>query len=91
MSLVVGIPLHLVADLRQAPGTGDKRVLRDALRLLGLSVSAQRVKRAIQFGSRIGKLSNRREFGSNQAANRARAGSLSLSNLPSLPAAKTPL
>ena len=82
MDLVASLPLGLIADLRQPPGTGDKRVLRLALRRLGLTESAQRVKRAIQFGSRIGKLSNRREFGSNQAANRAKAGSLSLNNLP---------
>jgi hypothetical protein len=49
---------------------GDKRVLRQALFRLGLPEASKRVKRAIQFGSRIGKLSNRKEFGSNRAANK---------------------
>ncbi len=40
-------------------GDGDKRVLRAALRRLGLPRAAGRVKRAIQFGSRIGTLVNR--------------------------------
>ena len=70
MELLLGLPLHCIADLRQAPGLGDKRVLRQALVKLGLPEAACRVKRAIQFGSRIGKLSNRREFGSNRAANK---------------------
>lgn len=59
-------------------GTGDKRILRTALQQLGLPKSATRVKRAIQFGSRIGKLSNVREFGSNRAANAAAAGTVDL-------------
>lgn len=41
-------------------GEGDKRALRAALRRLGLPRAAGRVKRAIQFGSRIGTLVNRR-------------------------------
>jgi hypothetical protein len=53
-----------------SPGLGDKKVLRQALKQLGLPEASRRVKRAIQFGSRIGKLSNRREFGSNRAANK---------------------
>ena len=62
-------------------GTGDKRILRAALQQLGLPQAARRVKRAIQFGSRIGKLSNVREFGSNRAANLAAAGTVDLSTL----------
>ena len=66
------------ADLRLPPGQGDKRILRRSLELLGLPVTARRVKRAIQFGSRIGKLYNCRDFGSNRAANKANAGSVAL-------------
>lgn len=57
------------------------QVLREALRQLGLGTAAARAKRAIQFGSRIGKLSNRRDFGSNRAANKRNAGSVSLNQL----------
>lgn len=53
-------------------------MLRRALALLGLPRAACRVKRAIQFGSRIGKLSNTAQFGSNRAANKANAGSVAL-------------
>lgn len=64
-----------------AAGVGDKHVLRAALASLGLPRAAARVKRAIQFGSRIGKHSNVREFGSNRAANKRAAGSVALSEL----------
>lgn len=56
-------------------------MLRGALLNLGLPEAATRVKRAIQFGTRIGKLSNVREFGSNRAANKASAGSVALGAL----------
>ena len=35
MDLLLGLPLHCIADLRQAPGLGDKRILRQALVRLG--------------------------------------------------------
>lgn len=63
-------------------GVGDKVILRAALARLGLPAAAARIKRAIQFGSRIGKLSNCREFGSNRRANKASAGGVSLTKLP---------
>jgi len=80
-ALLGGVALREVADLRNAPGVGDKHVLRAALAQLGLPEAAARVKRAIQFGSRIGKASNVREFGSNRAANRRNAGSVALEAL----------
>ena len=66
----------------QESGVGDKLVLRNVLRLLGLPRAAARPKRAIQFGSRIGKLANRRDFGSNRAANAHNAGSVRLADVP---------
>ena len=78
ISTVLGLPLWIVADVQQPPGVGDKRLLRAALVKLGLPRAAARVKRAIQFGTGIGKLSNIRAFGSNRAADRKNAGSLSL-------------
>ena len=62
-------------------GVGDKQILRQVLAHLGLPRAAAREKRAIQFGSRIGKLSNQREFGSNRAANKQNAGSVALGML----------
>ncbi|KAJ9510727.1 hypothetical protein QJQ45_027646 [Haematococcus lacustris] len=67
-----------IVDLSHPPGVGDKLVLRAALLRLGLPQAAIRVKRAIQFGSEIGKLSNVREFGSNRAANKQSAGYVSI-------------
>lgn len=63
-------------------GKGDKRVLRECLRQLGLPRAAAREKRAIQFGSRIGKHANVRDFGSGRRANAASAGSVALRELP---------
>ncbi|KAL0031491.1 hypothetical protein WJX77_003165 [Trebouxia sp. C0004] len=78
---VLQLPLWLVANLKDVPGQGDKLLLRAALRRLGLPRAAARVKRAIQFGTGIGKLSNMRSFGSNRAANSRNAGSLDLMSL----------
>lgn len=58
-------------------GVGEKIILREALRQLGLGALATKEKRAIQFGSHIGKLTNKRQFGSNRAANKQHAGSVS--------------
>ncbi|MCL7048435.1 hypothetical protein MKW94_003047 [Papaver nudicaule] len=70
------IPLWEVADLEQAIGKGDKKILREVAQLLGLEAAAFLPKRAIQFGSRIARESNRKNFGSNRAANQASAGSV---------------
>ncbi|WIA39184.1 hypothetical protein OEZ86_005309 [Tetradesmus obliquus] len=82
MAGLLGMPLQLLADLSKPPGTGDKVILRQALASLGLPLAAAREKRAIQFGSRIGKLSNMREFGSNRKANMMSAGQVHISKLP---------
>ena len=62
----------------QGPRSGDKLLLRALLAERGLIRTAQRPKRAVQFGTRISNLANRREFGSNRYANRLNAGSLRL-------------
>ncbi len=49
---------------------------------LGLVRAAARVKRAIQFGSRLSKQANLRDFGSNRAANLHKAGGLQLDAAP---------
>lgn len=83
ISIVSSLPLWSIADLRRPPGIGDKRLLRAALVKLGLPRAAARVKRAIQFGTGIGKLSNIRAFGSNRAADRKNVSSLSVDLLTS--------
>ncbi|KAM7484437.1 hypothetical protein LguiA_000446 [Lonicera macranthoides] len=72
---LLDIPLWEIADLEQPSGIGDKKILREVARLLGLHEAAVLPKRAIQFGSRIARESNRKNFGSNRAANQASAGS----------------
>ncbi|CAL4891493.1 unnamed protein product [Urochloa decumbens] len=69
------IPLWEIAKLDEPVGKGDKKILREVARLLGLQEAALQPKRAIQFGSRIARESNRKNFGSNRAANQASAGS----------------
>ncbi|PNH02542.1 PHD finger protein ALFIN-LIKE 1 [Tetrabaena socialis] len=83
MGLLLRMRLEHIADLELPPGRGDKQLLRSALCELGLPQAAARVKRAIQFGSRIGKLANRRDFGSNRAANRKHAGGVALQDVAS--------
>ncbi|XP_077216962.1 asparagine synthase family protein isoform X1 [Tasmannia lanceolata] len=70
------IPLWEIAELDLPVGRGDKKILREVARLLGLEEAAVQPKRAIQFGSRIARESNRKNFGSNRAANQASAGSV---------------
>ncbi|EFH51481.1 hypothetical protein ARALYDRAFT_484275 [Arabidopsis lyrata subsp. lyrata] len=73
---LLDIPLWEIADLEQPSGKGDKKILRQVAKLLGLHEVAKMPKRAIQFGSRIARESNRKNFGSNRAANQASAGSV---------------
>ncbi|KDP41316.1 hypothetical protein JCGZ_15723 [Jatropha curcas] len=73
---LLDIPLWKVANLNQPSGTGDKKILREVAWMLGLHEAAILPKRAIQFGSRIARESNRKNFGSNRAANQASAGSV---------------
>ncbi|XP_073005455.1 uncharacterized protein [Typha latifolia] len=69
------VPLWEIANLDDPVGRGDKKILREVAKLLGLHEAALLPKRAIQFGSRIARESNRKNFGSNRAANQASAGS----------------
>ncbi|KFM26828.1 Asparagine synthetase domain-containing protein 1 [Auxenochlorella protothecoides] len=85
VAAVLDSPLACVTDLRLPSGQGDKRVLRAALCALGLPRAAARPKRAIQFGTRICRLNNIRQFGGTRKANMANAGSVLLSDLACLP------
>lgn len=64
VTFLQNLAIEDIADLNEAPGVGDKRILRDAARLLGLSTCSEFVKRAIQFGSRIAKLTSQDIHGS---------------------------
>ncbi|KAL3511036.1 hypothetical protein ACH5RR_030437 [Cinchona calisaya] len=75
---LLNIPLWEIADLNRPNGIGDKKILREVAQLLGLSGAAVLPKRAIQFGTRIARESNRKNFGSNRAANQASAGSVEI-------------
>lgn len=76
--ILLDVPLWEITDLDQPIGIGDKKILREVAHLLGLSEAASLPKRAIQFGSRIARESNRKNFGSNRAANQASAGSVTI-------------
>lgn len=67
-------PLGLLMDFSLPIGEGDKKILRACLRALGLDRASRRVKRAMQFGTRLAKASNEAMFGSNTQANRRHAG-----------------
>jgi hypothetical protein len=49
--------IHVQVDLTLPRGVGEKRLLREVAMLLGCQSAAWLPKRAIQFGSRIAKLS----------------------------------
>jgi Asparagine synthase len=55
-----------IADFSLGQGEGDKLILRDASRLMGLTTCTELVKRAIQFGTKIAKLTNVEYHGSNR-------------------------
>ncbi len=58
------LPVDRKCDMTEAPGVGDKLLLREVARVIGVHSCSTLVKRAIQFGSRIAKVSDRSRFGS---------------------------
>ncbi|XP_054881596.1 asparagine synthetase domain-containing protein 1-like [Poeciliopsis prolifica] len=61
VSYLSSLPVWLKADLSLPRGVGEKLLLRAAARRLGLGRSAVLPKRAMQFGSRVAKMEDRRE------------------------------
>lgn len=80
MVVLLRTPLHLLSDPRRQGC--DKQVLRDAARVLQMHAAAKRPKRAIQFGCRIARAVNQRDFGSGRAANAVSAGSRLIRPIP---------
>lgn len=68
VSFLNTLPVWEKADLSLPRGFGEKLLLRLAAVELGLGPSAVLPKRAMQFGSRIAKLENKREKASEKCA-----------------------
>ena len=65
---LASLPLSEICDFSLPVGEGDKRILRLLAQKLGLSIASRKVKRAIQFGSRISHVSDSKRFGSRRKA-----------------------
>ncbi|KAL7506437.1 hypothetical protein ACHAXN_003743 [Cyclotella atomus] len=63
------LPIPLKCDMSLPQGEGDKLILRKVARQIGVLECSALVKRAIQFGSRIAKVSDKNRFGSQRQAN----------------------
>jgi asparagine synthetase B (glutamine-hydrolysing) len=68
VTFLSSLELQHVCDFNQEPGIGDKQILRLVAQRLGLTTASGLVKRAIQFGSRIAHVSDKRRFGSQRKA-----------------------
>jgi asparagine synthetase B (glutamine-hydrolysing) len=68
VEFITKLPLADVCDFSQESGVGDKMILRLVAQRLGLQTASGLVKRAIQFGSRIAHLSDKKRFGSRRKA-----------------------
>ena len=67
MSFLNSVPLNIKTNLSLERGLGEKILLRAVAYNLGLAKTSMHLKRAIQFGSRIAKLENRKEKASDKA------------------------
>lgn len=66
VSYLNSLPVWQKADLSLPRGVGEKLLLRLTARQLGLGQSAVLPKRAMQFGSRIAKMEDKREKASDK-------------------------
>ena len=65
---LANLDLDQVCKFNLPPGEGDKWILRQVAMRLGLKSASIAVKRAIQFGSRIAHVSDKKMFGSRRKA-----------------------
>ena len=67
VSYLNDLPLNIKMNFNMERGLGEKVLLRAVAYRLGLKKTSMHLKRAIQFGSRIAKLENRKEKASDKA------------------------
>jgi asparagine synthetase B (glutamine-hydrolysing) len=68
VSFLASESLESICDLDQREGVGDKMILRIVAKMIGVQTCSGLVKRAIQFGSRIAKISESNCFVSRRQA-----------------------
>lgn len=71
MTIISSLKIHApyyVTHAALSEGEGDKLILRIVARMIGVEECSSLVKRAIQFGSRIAKVSDKSRFGSQRRA-----------------------
>lgn len=68
MAYLDALPLEQRCNMNLPSGEGDKKILREVARMIGVTECSTLVKRAIQFGSRIAKVSDKSRFGSSRQA-----------------------
>ena len=67
VSFLNSLPINVKMNMHLDRGLGEKVLLRAVAYNLGLKKTSLHLKRAIQFGSRIAKLENRKEKATDKA------------------------